>query len=235
MSAPPAGPDAQVLAPRRPAGWDRRTRTGLERVTEAVLAAAGPRPGVQVIDLGCADGRLSVPLAESGASVLAVDVSQAMVARLKETAIDRSITGLRVLAAPLPDLRLPAASADIVVSCYALHRLRDPDKARVLAAAYEWLRPGGELVVADMMFGRGATSKDRAIIRFKIRALARKGIGGWWRIAKNGYRYLVRAKDYPVSISTWAAMLARAGFTGITASSVFNEAGLVSGRRPETS
>ena len=56
----------------------------------------------------------------------------------------------------------------------------------------QWLRPGGRLIVADMMFGRGGTSEDRAIIRSKVCALARKGIGGWWRIAKNSYRYLVR-------------------------------------------
>jgi hypothetical protein len=87
-------------------------------------------------------------------------------------------------------------------------------------------------VLADMMFGRGVTSQDRAIIKTKVGALAKKGIGGWWRIAKNGYRYLVRAQERPVSISTWATMFARAGFKGITASSIVNEAGLVTGRRP---
>jgi hypothetical protein len=71
-----------------------------------------------------------------------------------------------------------------------------------------------------------------AIIKSKVGALAKKGIGGWWRIAKNSYRYLVRAQERPVSISTWATMFARAGFKSITASSIVNEAGLVTGRRP---
>ena len=35
-----------------------------------------------------------------------------------------------------------------------------------------------------------------------------------------------------MSISAWTTMFARAGFTGITAYSIVNEAGLVSGRRP---
>jgi hypothetical protein len=83
-----------------------------------------------------------------------------------------------------------------------------------------------------MMFGRGVTSHDRAIIRSKVRSLAKKGMGGWWRIAKNSYRYLVRMQEQPVSISTWATMFARAGFKGITASSIVNEAGLVTGHRP---
>lgn len=206
--------------------------TGLEKVARAVLAAAQVRPGDQVVDLGCRAGQISLPLAEAGARVLAVDPSRAMLSRLELMARERSLPGLEVLAMPIDGLSLPAESADLVVTSYALHRLRDPDKERLVAAAYHWLRPGGALIVADMMFGRGATSQDRAIIKSKVRALAKKGIGGWWRIAKNGYRYLIRVRDYPVSISAWTAMLARAGFTGITASSIVAEAGLVSGRRP---
>jgi hypothetical protein len=83
-----------------------------------------------------------------------------------------------------------------------------------------------------MMFGRGASSRDRAIIRSKVAALARKGPGGWWRIAKNAARFLLRAQERPVPIDTWTAMLTRAGFAGVTASTIVAEAGLVTGRRP---
>jgi ubiquinone/menaquinone biosynthesis C-methylase UbiE len=205
---------------------------GLEKVTAAVLAAVRVHPGDRVIDLGCGTGQVSVPLAELGASVLAVDASQDTVGRLQEIAGQRVLPGFQVLAAPLERLSFPEQSADLVVTCYALHRLRDADKTRLITDAYHWLRPGGTLLVADMMFGRGTSSQDRAIIRSKVRSLSKRGIGGWWRIAKNSYRYLVRVQDHPVSISAWTAMLARAGFTGITASSIVNEAGLVSGRRP---
>jgi ubiquinone/menaquinone biosynthesis C-methylase UbiE len=206
--------------------------TGLEKVTAAVVAAAHARPGDRIVDLGCGAGRVSLRLAERGAKVLAVDGNQVVLRGLEATARERSLTGLEVLARPIDCLSLPARSADLIVTSYALHRLRDADKQRLVAAAYHWLRPGGTLIVADMMFGRGTTSQDRAIIRSKVRSLAHKGIGGWWRIAKNSCRYLVRVKDHPVSISAWTSMFARAGFTGITASSIVNEAGLVCGRRP---
>ncbi len=245
--ATPASPGTRAPAPLEPLPaigggwkpsrrqartWDRRSFSGLEKVIAAILAAARPRPCDQVIDLGCGDGQLSLSLAECGARVLAVDASAMMISRLREAAAGRSVPGLRVFAAPLEHLSLPARSADLIVSCYALHRLRDAEKARIVAAAYAWLRPGGTLLIADMMFGRGATSRDRAIIRFKIKVLARRGIGGWWRIAKNAWRYLIRVQEHPASISAWTAMLARAGFTSIHASSVVNEAGLVSGMRP---
>ncbi len=206
--------------------------TGLAKVTAAVVAAARAQPGDRIVDLGCGAGPVSLLLAERGARVLAVDGNQATLRRLEQAARERSLTGLEVLARPIDCLSLPARSADLIVTSYALHRLRDADKQRLVAAAYHWLRPGGTFIVADMMFGRGTSSQDRAIIRSKVRSLASKGIGGWWRIAKNSYRYLVRVQDHPVSISAWTAMFARAGFTGITAYSIVNEAGLVSGRRP---
>jgi ubiquinone/menaquinone biosynthesis C-methylase UbiE len=206
--------------------------TGLEKVAAAVLLAANVRPGDRVIDLGCGVGLVSVPLAERGARVLAIDGNEVLASRLNKTTRERPLPGLEVLLRPIDSLSLPARSADLIVSSYALHRLRDADKQRVVEAAFQWLKPGGTFMVADMMFGRGATRHDRAIIKTKVRVLAKRGVGGWWRIAKNGWRYLVRVREHPMSISAWTAMLARTGFTGITASSIVNEAGLVSGHRP---
>lgn len=197
-----------------------------------MLAAANVQPGDRVIDLGCGTGQLSLPLAERGARVLAIDVSAEMARRLHDNALGRSLAGLDVLATPIENLSLPAQSVDLIVTSYALHHLRDADKDRLVAAAYHWLRPGGRLIIADMMFGRGGTSQDRAIIKSKVRALAKKGIGGWWRIAKNSGRYLLRVQERPVSMSAWTAMLGRAGFAGITGQSIVAEAGLVSGHRP---
>jgi ubiquinone/menaquinone biosynthesis C-methylase UbiE len=217
---------------RRVHSWDHHTPAGLEKVTAAVLAAVTLPPGAQVVDLGCGTGQLSLPLAERGAKVLAVDVSAAMLRQLQENARERRILGVEGLAMPIERLSLPPRSADVIVTSYALHHLRDADKGQVVAAAYQWLRPGGSLVIADMMFGRGGTSQDRAIIRSKVRTLAKKGIGGWWRIVKNSYRYLVRVQERPVSMTAWTEMLTSAGFTAITATSIVAEAGLVSGRRP---
>jgi ubiquinone/menaquinone biosynthesis C-methylase UbiE len=50
---------------------------------------------------------------------------------------------LEAVAVPIEEFTLPASSVDLVVSSYALHHLRDPDKARLVAAAAGWLRPAG--------------------------------------------------------------------------------------------
>jgi 2-polyprenyl-3-methyl-5-hydroxy-6-metoxy-1,4-benzoquinol methylase len=217
----------------RVATWDHHSSSGLTKVTAALLQAVDVKPGALVVDLGCGTGQISVPLAMRGAQVLAVDVSSAMVRRLQSKARWQGMQNLEVLATPVEDLVLPAESVDLVVSSYALHHLRDPDKARLILAAAGWLRPGGRLVIADMMFGRGTSTRDRAIIKAKLTALARKGPGGWWRIAKNVARYLLRVQERPVSMDAWTAMLTRAGFAGVTATTIVSEAGLVTGQRPE--
>jgi ubiquinone/menaquinone biosynthesis C-methylase UbiE len=205
---------------------------GLKKVTAAVVAAAHAQPGDRVVDLGSGSGQVALALAESGAHVLAVDASAAALSKLTMVARSRSGPELEILVRPIDCLALPPRSADLIVTSYAMHRLRPADKDRLVSACFQWLRPGGRLVVADMMFGRGGSRNDRAIIATKVRRLAKRGIGGWWRIIKNGYKYLVRVQDHPVSISVWTAMFARAGFQHITASSIVNEAGLVAGQRP---
>jgi 2-polyprenyl-3-methyl-5-hydroxy-6-metoxy-1,4-benzoquinol methylase len=216
----------------RVATWDQHGSAGLQKVTAAVIAAAAVRPGEQVADLGCGNGQLSLPLAEQGAQVLAIDVSPGMVRVLAEEAGQRGLTSLDAVALPIEGLALPESSLDLVVSSYALHHLRDGDKAKLVDSAFHWLRPGGRLVLADMMFGRGASSRDREIIASKVRVLARKGPGGWWRIIKNAARYQLRLHERPVSMAAWTSMMTASGFADITASPIAAEAELIIAHRP---
>ncbi|MGO8958180.1 MAG: class I SAM-dependent methyltransferase [Streptosporangiaceae bacterium] len=216
----------------RVASWDQHGSAGLTNVTAAVLAAAGVGPGDMVIDLGCGNGQISIPLAREGAEVLGIDVSPAMANQVRAEAKRQGLSTLDVIALPVEELDLPPASADLIVSSYALHHLRDRDKARLVEAAITWLRPGGRLLIADMMFGRGGTSRDREIIKNKLITLARKGPGGWWRIAKNVARYLIRVDEIPISMQAWEGLFRQAGFTAITTAGIVAEAGLVCGQRP---
>ncbi len=217
---------------RRAATWDHHGSAGLGRVTAAVLDAAAAGAGDRVVDLGCGTGQVTLPLAERRAEVLAVDVSPAMISRLLARAYQAGLDRVSGLSMPVENLCLPPGTVDLVVSSYALHHLRDADKARVVGSAYQWLRPGGRLVIADMMFGRGGSRRDREIIARKVSLLARRGPAGWWRIAKNAARYLLRVQERPVTMEAWTGMLTSAGFADVTAVPLVAEAGLVTGTRP---
>ena len=49
-------------------------------------------PGSRVLDLGCGEGRLALPLAAAGFKVTGVDVSEAGIAKLQQIAADRGLT-----------------------------------------------------------------------------------------------------------------------------------------------
>lgn len=218
--------------------WDSRARTwdhgaspGLERVVQAVLEATGASPGAKVVDLGCGTGSLALPLAHQGAEVTAVDISPAMVGQLREKAALAGLQGVTCVVSAVEDFDLPPESVDFVVSNYALHHLHDPDKELVVRRALGWLRPGGRLVVGDMMFGRGTSARDWSIISSKVSVLARRGPSGWWRVAKNVVRFSLRLQERPVDMQTWESYFRRAGFGDVTVKAVVAEAGVASGTK----
>ena len=76
-----------------------------------------------------------------------------------------------------------------------------------------------------MMFGRGGSRRDRAILRQKVAALAAKGIGGWWRIAKNLTRYGLRiGPEHPATPEFWQQALRDAGLAEVCFQPVAAEA-----------
>ncbi len=198
----------------------------------AVLDASDVRPGSVVVDLGCGTGSVSLPLAQRGAQVTAVDLSPSMLDLLSAKASDAGIDGITTLAAPLEELDLPEGSVDLIVSNYALHHLHDRDKEALVVSALRWLRPGGRMVIGDMMFGRGTSARDRSIIGSKAAVMLKRGPAGWWRLLKNVGRFWFRMEERPVTMETWERYFRQAGFTEVVATPVRLEASVVAGTKP---
>ena len=219
--------------------WNGRTNTwhehvntsqGFELIRDQVLVLAQVDGSHDVVDLGAGSGFLTLALAPSCRQIVAVDLAEKMLERLASTANSLGLDNVVTEAADLRDIDLPPGSVDLIVSNYALHHLKDEDKRALLARAHRWLRPGGKIVVADMMFGRGRTAADRRIIKAKIRALLRKGPGGAWRIAKNMVRFGLRqGSELPASPDFWTSALTSAGFHQVAYRPIVAEAGLVVG------
>jgi ubiquinone/menaquinone biosynthesis C-methylase UbiE len=223
--------------------WDRRVEQWHSHVTSArafeqllgeLIEIAAPQPTDSCVDLGAGTGFVTMALAARTSSVLAVDISGAMTSALAERAAADGLSNVTTQVSDLRDLQLRSAGTDLVVSSYALHHLADADKRALVARAARWLRPGGRIVIGDMMFGRGMSPRDRAILRQKVAALAAKGPGGLWRIAKNLTRYGLRVgQEHPATPDFWLAALRDAGLVEVVFRPVVAEAGLVRGIRPD--
>ncbi len=219
---------------RRVTGWHSHvtSASGFEKVLDRLLAISAPEPADECVDLGAGTGFVALALAPLAGSVLAVDISPVMARSLAGRAAEAGLRNVRTEVADLRTVRLPAASTDLIVSSYALHHLRDADKRALVAEAASWLRPGGRIVIADMMFGRGATQRDREILRAKAARFVAKGPAGWWRLAKNLARYgLGVGHEHPASPQFWQLALRDAGFADVRFEQVVAEAGIVSGQR----
>ena len=97
----------------------------------------GLRPGRTVVDLAAGTGKLTRPLAATGAEVVAIEPVAEMRARIGDAAA-RSLDGTAE-AVPLPD-----ASADAVTVAQAFHWFDGP---AALAEIHRVLRPGGALAL----------------------------------------------------------------------------------------
>jgi len=217
---------------RRVGSWEQQGSTGLGKIVDAILAELELTGEEIVVDLGCGTGEIALRVAPSAREVIGVDIAPGMIARLAERAGELGYTNVRGIVASLEELDLESASVDVVVSNYVFHHLSDGAKEETLARIARWLRPGGQVVIGDMMLGRGLAREDRQVVARKVQVLARKGIGGWWRIAKNVVRYLVRVQERPVSRERWRQMLLRVGFAAVVVMPVVEEAALAVARLP---
>jgi ubiquinone/menaquinone biosynthesis C-methylase UbiE len=104
----------------------------------ALLEALGPVAGLQVLELGCGAGDLSVQLLGRGARLTALDVSRAMLELARRRAPEA-----RFLAAPAEETGLPEESFDRVVGKWVLHHVDVEAAAREVRRV---LRPGGRAV-----------------------------------------------------------------------------------------
>ena len=97
------------------------------------------RPGARVVDLGCGAGIPATrELAGHGLQVIGVDFSAVQLRRAR-----RLVPAARLIQADMTALQLRPASADAVVSLYALIHVPLADQQALFPRIRDWLRPGG--------------------------------------------------------------------------------------------
>jgi len=106
-------------------------------------------PPLTVADLGAGEGLLSELLARRAKKVIAVDNSEKIVAFGASKAKKNGIKNLEFRLGDLDQPPLDRQSVDLVVLSQALHHAKTP--ARAIAAAHNILKPGGQIMILDLL------------------------------------------------------------------------------------
>jgi ArsR family transcriptional regulator len=106
-------------------------------------------PSIEVADLGAGEGLLSELLARRCRRVIAVDNSEKIVAFGAAKAKKAGLKNLEFRLGDLQDPPIEPTSVDLVILSQALHHAEDPPRA--LASAARLLRPGGQVMILDLL------------------------------------------------------------------------------------
>ena len=145
-----AGPEH--LDPGYVAGFDRKQGYPDPAEDLAALRDHGIGRRSTVVDVGAGTGRFALAVAPEVARVVAVDVSPAMVATLRDRVASAGLSNVACVQAGFLTYAHTGPPADAVFTRNALHQLPDFWKVLALDRIAGLLRPGGVLRLHDLIF-----------------------------------------------------------------------------------
>ena len=121
-----------VLSAGYLAGAERRKKSGFDSGTSEL----------EIIDLGCGDGTLTVEMAKFAKHVTGVDINPDILAMAQAAYGQAWLAKCKFLVEDVSKLSLSSESLDVVFFSQSLHHLENPQKG--LHEAARILRPGGQ-------------------------------------------------------------------------------------------
>jgi SAM-dependent methyltransferase len=126
------------------------------------IAHAALEPGETVLDLGSGGGIdcfLASREVGPGGRVIGVDMTPAMVERARDNAKRGGYANVEFRLGEIEHLPVPDASVDAILSNCVVNL--SPEKAQVFREAYRALRPGGRMLLSDLVWTRELPDETR--------------------------------------------------------------------------
>jgi len=131
------------------ATWDEnpgRVRMAHD-VAQTILLTIRPGPDMDVLDIGCGTGLLSLAIQPHVRSITAIDSSHGMLDVLDKKIAAQGLANVRTRHVDLEKDELPGPF-DLAASSMTFHHIKDTDL--LLARIAGILKPGGKIAIADL-------------------------------------------------------------------------------------
>lgn len=151
---------------------------------------AGLKKGDVVLDLGSGAGIdcfLAAQIVGEEGRAIGVDMTPEMLDRARENVRTQGVTNVEFRLGEIENLPVGDASVDVVISNCVINL--SPDKPRVFREAHRVLRPGGRVVVSDLVLLRELPDKVRSSLEAYVGCVAGAA-------RKDDYLEMIRAADF---------------------------------------
>ncbi len=159
--------------------WERIRKSYFDdRVASLAIEKLLPR-NLTLADIGCGTGSLTFELARFARKVIGVDLSGEMLRRARAIAKERGLANVEFRLGDVLKLPLESHSVDAAFCVMVLHFL--PDPARAIAGLCRVVRPGGAIVLVDLVEHKQQWMREQMAHQWL--GFDRGAIEGWFRAA----------------------------------------------------
>lgn len=116
---------------------------------DILVRLARPSASDEVLDVACGPGMVACSFAPLAGHVTGIDLTPGMIDRARSLQAEKGLANLTWVVGPAAPLPFPDAAFGVVLTRYSFHHFLRP--AEVLAEMVRVCRPGGRVVVADVL------------------------------------------------------------------------------------